>query len=119
MVYAMKGKPRNNVGNWKIVNIEPVGNSTGFNYYVIKDLKMAEDADYGFMIWNGKSKGTLNNTVNLIGKNKITLVYFIPEKKYYTISNFNDLDDLIKKCDDNVKDMVEKLKGKHLQLTIF
>lgn len=34
---------------------------------------MAKAADYGFMIWNGKSKGTLNNIINLVQYNKNVL----------------------------------------------
>jgi uncharacterized protein (DUF1919 family) len=91
IVYAMNGKARNNVGNWSVKNIKSIGKTTGFDYYATKDLKMAEDADYGFMVWNGKSKGALNNIVNLLRLNKKTLVYFVPDKRYYTITNINDL----------------------------
>ena len=119
MVYAMKGNPRNNIGNWKVKEIQPNGNSTGFDYYATKDLKMAEDADYGFMIWNGKSKGTLNNIITLISQNKKILVYFAPERRYYTISDFSSLEKLIKNCDDEVNSLVEKLKNRHAQITMF
>ena len=119
VVYAMKGKPRNNIGNWRVMDIYPIGNTTGFDYYATKDLKMAEDADYGFMIWNGKSKGTLNNIVTLIIQNKKTLVYFVPERRFYTISNFSNLDNLIEKCDATINDSVNKLKSKHAQITMF
>ena len=39
-------------------------------YYRAKDLAMVEDADCGFMIWNGESKGTLNNILNLLYMDK-------------------------------------------------
>jgi len=96
LVYAMKGKPRNNVGNWSVKAVETDNNVKGFDYYIIKDKRMAEDADYGFMIWNGKSKGTLNNIINLTNLGKTTLVYFAPDKMFYTIHNIAEVNELIK-----------------------
>lgn len=31
----------------------------GFNFYASNDLEMAKNADYGLIIWNGKSRGTI------------------------------------------------------------
>jgi len=36
---------------------------------------MVKDTDYGFMIWDTKSKGTLNNIVNLLREKKTVIVY--------------------------------------------
>ena len=87
LVYASKGIARNNIGNWSIENVEVKDNVHGFNFYAAKDIKMAEDADYGFMIWNGESKGTLNNIINLTRFNKKVILYFTPHKKFYCINN--------------------------------
>jgi hypothetical protein len=51
-----------------------------------KDAKMAEDSDYGFMLWDGKSSGTLNNVLNLLSRQKRTLLYFSPTKEFVTIA---------------------------------
>ena len=48
------------------------------------------------MIWNGKSKGTFNNIVNLIKYEKTVLLYLIPNKKFYKIENFSDVDKLVR-----------------------
>jgi hypothetical protein len=40
---------------------------------------MAQDAQCGVMLWDGKSKGTLNNIQELLSAGKKTLVYFAPE----------------------------------------
>lgn len=55
-VYYAGNKIRN---NWQMVNI--VSNLTGRALYTQKDKKMAQDSDYGMMIWDGKSKGTRAN----------------------------------------------------------
>lgn len=42
---------------------------------------MAKDADMGFMIWDGKSRGTLNNMLDLVLQNKTCEVYFTESKR--------------------------------------
>jgi len=118
MVYATGGKARNNVGKWGVIKVDVAPNIKGFNYYAAKDLEMAKAADYGFMIWNGKSKGTLNNIINLVDFGKNILVYFIPEKKFYTIKNLNDIRQLTSKCDSTINQLVAKLLNNNIQLTI-
>ena len=61
---------------------------------------MANEADYGFMIWNGKSKGTLNNIINLTLLNKKVLVYYTPQKKFYVLRSIDDVKELLGKNDD-------------------
>lgn len=49
---------RNNSGNWPTrQRVAPRG-AKGFDYYSIKDRAMAAAAEYGLMLWDGKSKGT-------------------------------------------------------------
>lgn len=54
-VFASNGKARNNIGLWDVVKVEIDSSTKGFDFYAAKDLAMAKEADYGFMIWNGKS----------------------------------------------------------------
>ena len=75
IVFASDGRARNNIGSWEIRKIDVPNHTRGFNYYAEKDKAMAEDADNGFMIWNGESKGTLNNIINLLNAEKHTIVY--------------------------------------------
>jgi len=99
-IYATNGKARNNIGQWEVISIQ-IGNQTkGFDFYVAKDLAMANEADYGFMIWNGKSKGTLNNIINLTLLNKKVLVYYTPQKKFYVLRSIDDVKELLGKNDD-------------------
>ena len=37
-----------------------------FHFHAAKDLAMAETADYGFMLWDGLSKGTLSEHIKHI-----------------------------------------------------
>jgi hypothetical protein len=52
---------------------------------------MAEAADYGLMLWDGKSKGTINNVVNLSRDGKPVVVYIAPKKQSVTVKAFDDL----------------------------
>ena len=96
-VFASNGKARNNIGNWEIKNIAIDKNVKGFDFYSAKDLEMAKQADYGFMIWNGESKGTFSNILNLLDLNKEFIIYYTVTKKFYSIKNIDDFDDFLKK----------------------
>lgn len=61
-------------------------------YYGIKDLAMAKDATWGFMIWDGESKGTLTNVVNLLKMQKNVLLYSAPKKDFFTVRTREDMD---------------------------
>ncbi|MCI0338618.1 MAG: hypothetical protein L0226_13660 [Acidobacteria bacterium] len=90
---------RNNIGNWKTKSVSADANEKGFDFYALKDLQMAREADYGFMIWDAKSRGTLNNILNLLGESRKVLVFFSPDKSFHTIRNAEDLSALLVRCD--------------------
>lgn len=110
-VFASKGIARNNYGNWKIEKVEVANNVTGFEFYAQKDLEMAEKANIGFMIWNGKSKGTFNNIINLLNLEKKVILYYIPNQKFYQFKTMKDLNNFL---NTNVKldSKLEKLLNK-------
>ena len=90
-IFASNGVARNNIGCWDIENVAVEGNLKGFEFYKQKDIAMANAADYGFMIWNGESRGTLNNINNLIQQKKVCCVYLSAKKKFYTIDSTDKL----------------------------
>lgn len=112
LVYASRGIARNNIGNWTIENVAVDDKIKGFDFYAQKDIAMARDADYGFMIWNGKSKGTLNNIINLVADNKKVLVYFIPGDKFISINDKFKLEQLISICPEETKKLYDSLNKK-------
>jgi len=95
-VFASNGKARNNFGNWNVENVAVGEALRGFDFYKQKDIAMANAADYGLMIWNGESKGTLNNIVNLLNRNKQAVVYY--NDNIYNILSFSDLENLLNFC---------------------
>lgn len=64
-VYVSGNKVRNNYGNFPIRYIEIPHDITGFEFYRQKDIAMSNDADFGLMLWDGISRGTLCNIRDL------------------------------------------------------
>lgn len=108
LVFCMGSKCRNNIGNWQIRSIQTAESNRDFHYYSTKDLEMVKEADYGFMIWDGRSKGTLGNIVDLLKECKKILVYFSPERNFYTLATTDDLKRILSKCDRTSIDALEK-----------
>lgn len=95
VVYCSGREPRNNIGHWiteKITTNATLGTRA---FFTAKDVKMAEDCDYGFMIWDTKSTGTLSNTIELLQRNKKSLVYINKEKIFLKIKDILDLEKLV------------------------
>lgn len=108
-VYCMEGTCRNNIGHWPSVSVSAKGKKKDFAYFALKDAEMSRDADFGFMIWDGKSKGTLNNVLNLIQQGKSVLVYFSPRKEFVPVKSKPDVEQLVTRCDAESKEVLEKV----------
>ncbi len=102
------GACRNNVGSWPTKQVETANTKKSFAFYAAKDSAMAQEADCGFMLWDGESKGTLNNIEVLVGMGKKTLVYFSPERSFFTLASAQDLEELLSRCD---KEAIDKSRN--------
>jgi len=98
VVYCMSDC-RNNIGNWPTKNVTSTSSRRDFAYYAAKDNAMASDAKCGIMLWDGKSKGTLNNIQALVRSGKKTLVYLASNQAFHKIVTQADLDALLERCD--------------------
>ena len=94
-VYACNGKARNNVGNNEIKTVLVRPGISGFEYYQQKDIAMASDADFGYMIWNCKSRGTLCNIIELVKQGKQTVVYLDNLDLTLLLKSPQDLDTML------------------------
>lgn len=95
LVYCSGESPRNNLGNWPVEKIETTSTPGTRAFFTAKDLRMAEDCDYGFMVWDTKSTGTLSNAIELLKRHKISLVYVNKAKEFIKIKELSDLEKLI------------------------
>ena len=90
-VYASNGNVRNNKGNWKIKAIDVPNNVYGRKFYTQKDIAMTDDCDYGYMIWDGKSEGTLANIYRLLDSNKTCYLYLYNLQELKVLHCHDDL----------------------------
>lgn len=97
VVYSA-GRTRNNIDNWHVRNIQPDSSVQGFDLYKQKDMAMAEDANFGFMIWDGESRGTLNNIINLISQDKKVLIYLTTNRELIYMKDSKSLEQFIQSC---------------------
>ena len=93
-VYASNGKARNNIGGWNIEAVYVSSDLSGRDFYTQKDVEMSAVCDYGFMIWDGKSKGTLENIKRLVMCGKGCKVYLSAKRRITDINNLKDLKQL-------------------------
>ena len=99
MVHCMAGNFRNNVGAWPTREIVAPKGARGFAYYATKDQAMVDDASFGLMLWDGKSKGTLNSVVNMVRQQKPVVVYLAPMQTFQNIRSARDVMNLLSRYD--------------------
>lgn len=101
VVFCMEGVCRNNIGGWPVCAVAAPGHSKrDFSYYATKDQAMAEEAQYGLMLWDGKSRGTLRSIIDLVDKSKPVVVYLAPDKSFYNLRNGEELASMLAQCGD-------------------
>lgn len=127
LVYCSGDSPRNNLGHWPVSKIETNAQSGTRAFFTAKDLKMAEDCDYGLMVWDTKSTGTLSNAIELLKRKKSALIYINKTKEFLKIKEVNDLERLtsymsptaLEKADKKLKirDLIQSFE--HQQNALF
>ena len=125
-VYCSGFKPRNNVGEWATHVVETTYSEGSRAFFTAKDLVMAEIADFGLMIWDAKSTGTLSNVIELLSRNKKSVVFVNKEKSFKTVGTVEQLEMLVscmsdhakRKADEKIRlfDKIESLKHEQTQM---
>ena len=119
VIYCMAGDCRNNLGGWNVQEVKASG-ERGFEYYALKDAQMARNADCGFMLWDGKSKGTLLNVQRLLEARRPVVIYFAPDHECMTIRTAEELKALLARCRPaDRKDLSRLLSGDGDQTGLF
>jgi probable addiction module antidote protein len=94
---------RNNLGDWPTRNVRPAKNVKGYQFYAAKDREMANMADFGLMIWDGKSPGTVLNVLRLIKAGKKAVLFNSSEAKTTTFKGVSDWEAFLARCDESLK----------------
>lgn len=93
-VYFVGKQPRNNEGGWPTREIATPSGLRGAEFYAVKDRQMTGDAEYGFMLWDAKSRGTLANIERLVEEKKPVAVYLGPARKVINVKSPAELEGL-------------------------
>jgi adenine-specific DNA-methyltransferase len=110
-VYCMLNDLRHNVGDWQTFPIAARRGASGFEYYATKDRAMAEAASHGLMLWDGKSRGTLSNVLNLTRLQKPVVLYLAPTMRFGTIHSETDLVEFLASCRNPQVEKLERELG--------
>ena len=126
-VYCTGPQPRNNIGRWAVKPIITDEKPGTRAYFTAKDISMSEDCDYGLMIWDSKSTGTLSNVISLLSQDKPSLVFVNKNKTVHEISKVSSLEDLLSAMSESALSKAEKKiklkykisKMKHKQFSLY
>jgi hypothetical protein len=125
-VFCSGDRPRNNVGNWPVERVltgEPEGSRA---FFTAKDVRMAEIADFGLMIWDTTSTGTLSNVLELLVRKKKSVVFVNKSGIFKNISNIEEFEGLLsfmsphakQKANEKIRllDKIDALRHEQLQM---
>lgn len=109
IVFCVGTRCRNNVGCWIVRQLNvPRGLRRDFSYFATKDRAMVDEADYGLMLWDGDSRGTLTSIADLLRHGKPVVVYFVPRKALETLRTPPDLAALLGVSGQTLLERVER-----------
>jgi len=107
-VFCSGPECRNNIGQWNVKHVSVDTKLKGRDFYTQKDKAMAGEADYGLVLCDGKSPGSISNVIEMLKRNKRAVVYLSPEKQFYAVSHLDDANKLLEKCDKKVFEVISR-----------
>lgn len=99
---------RNNLGQWRTHTVAVPDHLKGFQFYAAKDREMAREADFGLMIWDGKSPGTVLNVLRLVRAGKIAVLFSVPDKRAINIKTPSDWESFLSRCSPQLQSDLQK-----------
>jgi len=110
-VYCSGTEPRNNVGDWPVHVVHTKHAKGSRAFYTAKDLCMAEVADFGLMIWDTKSTGTLSNVIELLARRKKSVVFVNKAKAFKNVGTVQQFEELLTFMSEHAKLKAEEKIG--------
>jgi len=95
VVYCSGSTPRNNLGGWEVAPVAADARPGTRAFFTANDIAMAEEADYGLMIWDSKSVGTLKNVIELLARGKKAYVFIERDKALRAVGEIAQLEALL------------------------
>jgi hypothetical protein len=102
-IFCSGNNPRNNLGRWPVQSVSTQATLGTRAFFTAKDTEMARIADYGLMIWDSQSTGTLNNVLELLGQKKKAVVFINKHKTFVNVSGPEELQNLLSYMSNNAQ----------------
>ncbi len=115
VVFCTAGECRNNIGDWPVRSVEPPHKFRDFAFFTAKDAAMPREAEFGFMLWDGKSSGTVVNAARMVSAAKSVVVYISPSKTFVTLKSRAELDSLLQNLPREAAAKVNRYIAEHAQ----
>ena len=106
-VYCSGPVPRNNIGDWPVEQVFSSATPGTRAFFTAKDVEMAQVADYGLMVWDSRSTGTLSNVLELLARNRTSVVFVNKAKTFVTVKDIDSLDHLVAMMSDSARQKAE------------
>ena len=110
-VYCTGYEPRNNVAKWPVHHVQTQARTGSRAYFTAKDLEMARSSDFGLMIWDCKSTGTLSNVIELLKENKKSVVFVNKSSRFLNITDSRGLTELVCLMSEHARSKAEEKIG--------
>ena len=107
-VYCSGPRPRNNVGHWTVCSISSKAEPGSRAFFTAKDVEMARVADFGLMIWDTKSTGTLSNVIELLKRHHRSVVFVNRDKVFLNVNDADNLRQLVNLMSDSARSKAEE-----------
>lgn len=110
-VFHVGAAPRNNIGDWPTRKVETDKRLSGRHFYAQKDKEMSGLAEFGLVLWDGNSSGSVQNMIWLISGGKTVVLYHSPQKRFYSFKTEEDLIQILSQSDDDVLNDIDRRIG--------
>jgi|TARA_R110002126_G_scaffold248949_1_gene391729 hypothetical protein len=107
-VFCTGEMPRNNLGDWKVHRVKSSAQPGTRAYFTAKDIEMAERAEFGLMLWDAASTGTLSNVFELLSQGKKSVVFVNRETKFLNVKQGGDVLDLVSFMSDGARKTADR-----------
>jgi hypothetical protein len=105
-VFCSEGVCRNTIGNWAVRSVAAQTRERNAEFYSAKDRVMAERANFGLMLWDGKSAGTLMNVFRLLHLQKKAVVYSASQQRFLDFKKPAEWEAFMTNCDATLQEKV-------------
>lgn len=110
-VYCTGEEPRNNVANWPVHHVPSKAKTGTRAFFTAKDVEMAKNSDFGLMVWDCKSTGTLSNVIELLKAKKKSVVFVNKNKDFVTVGDTSGLYHLLHFMSEHARAKAEEKIG--------